>query len=232
MRTCEKSFREKHRRHPSYKRAQLDKKRQKVQIPLYWCCCGWVAHKPFPHARTNGSCPKTKVREAARQALGLPILSPRGERLTNYVDIISGVLAPVLLISGAGLLSLSIQSRYGRVIDRIREFGTEMRENHPECCSDEIRKKRKKSVAVQTEILLKRGRYLRNSLFSLYLAVLFASLTSFLILLSFFMDIKGTEITFLSIGLGSLVIGMAYAIEDVALSYKAVELEIKLEELL
>ncbi len=152
--------------------------------------------------------------------------------MSDYVPIISSVLAPVLLISGAGLLALSIQTRYGRVIDRIREFGFEMRQGHPECCSEETRNRRKKSVVTQTEILLKRGRYLRNSLFSLYLAVLFASLTSFLILLSFMIETKGLEIVLLSVGMLFLVLGMASAIQDVALSYKAVELEIELEKLL
>ena len=152
--------------------------------------------------------------------------------LSDYVEIISSVLAPVLLISGAGLLALSIQTRYGRVIDRIRQFGAEMRKDYPGCCSDEMRKKRQKSVQTQTEILLKRGRYLRNSLFSLYLAVLFASLTSFLIMVSFSMETNGVEVALLSVGLLFLVIGMAYAIADVALSYRAVELEIELEELI
>jgi hypothetical protein len=146
--------------------------------------------------------------------------------------VISGVLAPVLLISGAGLLALSIQSRYGRVIDRIREFGSEMRKEHPDCCSDELRNKRKKSVTTQTALLLKRGRYLRNSLFFLYLAVLFASLTSFVVLASFVIDTRGTEIVLLSLGLFFLVFGMVSAIQDVALSYRAVELEIEMEELL
>ncbi len=152
--------------------------------------------------------------------------------MTTHIDIISGVLAPVLLISGAGLLALSIQTRYGRVIDRIRVFGAEVREDYPECCSPEMREKRKKSVKTQTEILLKRGRYLRNALFFLYLSVLFASITSFIILASFMGDTMGTEVITLSTGLVFLVLGMISAIQDVALSYRAVELEIELEELL
>ena len=152
--------------------------------------------------------------------------------MATHIDIISGVLAPVLLISGAGLLALSIQTRYGRVIDRIREFGAEMRKDHPGCCSEEMRKKRRKSVNTQTELLLKRGRYLRNALFFLYLAVLLASLTSFLILASFVVDTMGLEVFLLSVGMVFLVLGMISAIQDVALSYRAVELEMELEELL
>ena len=132
------------------------------------------------------------------------------------------MLAPVLLISGAGLLALSIQTRYGRVIDRIREFDAEIRSSYPDCGSENIKKRRKESVVTQTKILLKRGKYLRNALFSLYLAVLFASLTSFIILASFFIGTGGAEMALLSTGLLFLVVGMGYAIEDVALSYRAV----------
>ncbi len=150
-----------------------------------------------------------------------------------YAEIISGSLAPVLLISGAGLLALSIQNRYGRVIDRIRNFDLEMRSECSGTCLPEAKEKRKKSVSVQTKILRKRGKYLRNALFFLFLAALFASLTSVVVFLSLLMGYSGAlTLALFSLGLLSLITGMLYAILDVALSYRAIELEIDMENLI
>jgi len=138
--------------------------------------------------------------------------------------IISAALAPILLISGAGLLALSIQNRYGRVIDRIREFNLEMRGG----CRDE---KRRKSIDLQTELLVKRGIFLRNSLFFLFSAVIFASMSSFFILLEALAGISMEVMATLSFSLALLFMftGMLCGIRDVSLSYTAIEKEIEIE---
>ncbi len=144
-------------------------------------------------------------------------------------EIISAALAPILLISGAGLLALSIQNRYGRVIDRIREFNTEMRTFCRDCENDA--EKRKKSIDLQTELLTKRGIYLRNALLLLFVTVLLASLSSVFILLE---AISSSSLEFLatvsfSLALLSMFAGILFAIMDVALSYRAIEVEIEIE---
>ncbi len=139
-------------------------------------------------------------------------------------EIISAALAPILLISGAGLLALSVQNRYGRVIDRIRDFDREIR-------NEKIDKKRIESIEVQTGILIKRGRYLRNSLFFLFSTVLLASLSSFFILgeAMTYVRLEFPATLSFSIALISMFTGMFFAILDVALSYRAIEMEIDIE---
>ena len=139
-------------------------------------------------------------------------------------EIISAALAPILLISGAGLLALSIQNRYGRVIDRIREFNLEMRGG----CKNE---RRRKSIGIQTELLVRRGVFLRNSLFSLFSSVIFAALSSFFILLE---AMSGSSMEILAtasfaLALLFMFVGMLFGIMDVALSYTAIEKEIEIE---
>ena len=138
-------------------------------------------------------------------------------------EIISAALAPILLISGAGLLALSIQNRYGRVIDRIREFNTEMREN--------VGERRRESIDIQTELLVKRGAFLRNSLFLLFFSVVLSSLSSFIILLEALMgaSLEPMATIFFSLALLSMFLGMIYAILDVSLSYVAIQKEIEIE---
>ena len=138
-------------------------------------------------------------------------------------EIISAALAPILLISGAGLLALSIQNRYGRIIDRIREFNMELREN--------VSEKRRKSIDIQTELLVKRGVFLRNSLFLLFFSVVLSSLSSFIILLEALLStsLEPMATLFFSLALLSMFTGMIYAILDVSLSYEAIEKEIEIE---
>ena len=50
------------------------------------------------------------------------------ERLVESADVIGlfqSVLVPVLMISGIGLFILLIQTRYGRIVDRIRSINYE-----------------------------------------------------------------------------------------------------------
>src|ERR1039457_3922044 len=48
------------------------------------------------------------------------------------VQILTASIAPVIVISGVGLLLLSITNRYGRVIDRARLLMRELQDSDPE----------------------------------------------------------------------------------------------------
>ncbi|MCD6448713.1 MAG: DUF2721 domain-containing protein [Thermoplasmata archaeon] len=87
----------------------------------------------------------------------------------EVVEILQASLVPIVILSAAGLLSLSMQQRYGRVIDRIRAF-------HEMMVQDVSWKN---LIEKQLDLLIKRGRLLRNSLFFLMLSILFALLSTF-----------------------------------------------------
>src|ERR1017187_2945916 len=48
------------------------------------------------------------------------------------VQILTASIAPVIVISGVGLLLLSITNRYGRAIDRARLLARELSDSDPE----------------------------------------------------------------------------------------------------
>ena len=50
----------------------------------------------------------------------------------SVVQILTASIAPVIVISGVGLLLLSISNRYGRAIDRVRLLARDMSESDPE----------------------------------------------------------------------------------------------------
>jgi hypothetical protein len=59
--------------------------------------------------------------EARALMMGAPAIEIRGSMPTvSVVQILTASIAPVIVISGVGLLLLSITKRYGRVIDRAR----------------------------------------------------------------------------------------------------------------
>ena len=144
------------------------------------------------------------------------------------VEFIQEALAPILLISGAGLISLALQNRYGRVIDRIRQFDDELRRARQS--GDKITDSRFRSVKIQTRTLLRRGLYLRNAMSSLFMAILLASVTSIIVLFQQIMTFEeGVIIGVFGTALVFLLTGAYFAVKEILLSYDAIKTEINTE---
>ena len=129
------------------------------------------------------------------------------------LEILQSSLVPAIILSGAGLISLSLQNRYGRVIDRIRAFHYEM-----------LRKdKASKFAEEQLDILIRRGRLLRNSMTAMLLCILFAVLTTILLLFHSIFSINAFIILlFFFVSLLSLFLAMIFAVIEIFISYDAV----------
>jgi len=148
----------------------------------------------------------------------------------SIIDLIQASLAPLLLISAGGLLALTLQNRYGRIIDRIRVFDEEIRNCYPDC-HEALKERRMKSIKEQTVELLRRGRYLRNSLTCVMASMFLSALTSIFISAQAIAGSFFTPIIFsvFSGALISLLIGVSYAVKEVLLSYDAIQMEIEME---
>jgi len=133
--------------------------------------------------------------------------------MMDLLSILQASLVPAIMLSGAGLISLSLQSRYGRVIDRIRIFHYEILKK------DKI----SKFAEQQLDILIRRGKLLRNSMFGVLLCILFAVLTTiFLLINSIFNVFHSLVLIFFSISLISLLMAMLFAVIEIFISYDAV----------
>ncbi|MFN8211574.1 MAG: DUF2721 domain-containing protein [Bacteroidales bacterium] len=77
------------------------------------------------------------------------------ETLANFTKFLQACITPVALISGVGLLLLTITNRLGRVVDRVRHLVAEL--DQPSARREKIKKN-------EIKILLDRGRLLRNSI--------------------------------------------------------------------
>jgi hypothetical protein len=129
-----------------------------------------------------------------------------------------------------------IQNRYGRVIDRIRIFNQEYFELKRSKSSSKYGadyERRIEEIKVQVIMLMKRGNYLKLSLFSLFSGILSFILTSFLIFSAYLLEISEVYpivIATFSVGLLLIIVGVLYAVREVAISYAAVVHEIKSEQ--
>lgn len=154
----------------------------------------------------------------------------------GLIQLIEATIVPAVLISGCGLLCLVIQNRYGRVIDRIRIFNQEHFELKRSKSSSKYGadyEKRIEEVKVQVGMLMKRGNYLKLSLFSLFSGILSFVLTSFLLFSAYLLDVSEiypVVIATFSVGLLFIIVGVLYAVREVAISYSAVIHEIKSEQ--
>lgn len=98
--------------------------------------------------------------------------------LENLSSLIQATLAPAVLISACGLLCLVIQNRYGRVIDRIRIFNQEhfeLKRSKSSSKYGDDYEKRIEEIKIEVGMVMKRGNYLRLSLFSLFSGILSSS---------------------------------------------------------
>lgn len=154
----------------------------------------------------------------------------------EIIALIQATIAPDVLISGCGLLCLVIQTRYGRVVDRIRLFNQEHFELKRTKSSSKYGadyEKRIQEIKTEVSMLVKRGNFLRLSLFGLFSAILGFILTSFLLFSAYLLntsDLYSVAIVTFSAGLLLLILGIIFATREVAVSYAAVIHETRSEQ--
>lgn len=141
----------------------------------------------------------------------------------DVVPILQVAIGPVILISGIGLLLLSMTNRFGRVIDRSRQLSralggaTEADRPH---------------IASQLQILSVRARLVRLAITLAAISVLLAAI---LIIVLFLTALLGLEIAgFLSAlfiaCMVTLIMSIVVFIRDVNLSLAALRLELAANE--
>lgn len=140
------------------------------------------------------------------------------EPIDSFVKFLQSSISPIVLISGVGLLLLSLSNRLGRTTDRSRDIVKELRE-----INDEKGKKRR---IVQLNILYRRSKILRFSIVSIAFSILTSSLIIPILLI---MNLFVVDLTIIGIFLFLLsILGMITSaillFIDVTLSLKALEI--------
>jgi len=142
--------------------------------------------------------------------------------MTNVqlIQALQGSIAPCVLISGDGLLLLSLSNRLSRPIERIRHLCDVIKAN-PQ--GDH------RAAQEQIQILYKRGEHLRSAIACIILSIV---LISFIVLLLFFDAFYAWPMTFLIniffiSSLVFLTISMVFFLLDIYGSLDSLKIEIR-----
>lgn len=155
---------------------------------------------PAKRAASLGSMPSVPVRE--------------------LIPVLQVAIGPVILISGVGLLLLSLTNRFARAVDRSRQLGREMRE------ATETQRQR---LGRQVEILYRRARLIRLAIIMAVLSMLLVAVLIIVLFLTVLMKREvGLAITLLFIGcMAALIVSLLAFIRDIQLSLHALRLELE-----
>jgi hypothetical protein len=140
--------------------------------------------------------------------------------LHELIPVLQVAIGPVILISGVGLLLLSMTNRFGRVIDRSRDLALDVRSS-PEADRARLR--------AQLAILATRANRLRQAIALAILSLLFAAI---LVIVLFVAALRGwewgTPVALIFIGcMGTLIASLVAFLLDINLSLVAVRLELR-----
>jgi len=140
-------------------------------------------------------------------------------QLTQLTAILQASISPVALISGVGLLLLSLTNRFGRTTDRARALHARIHAAPPG---------ESDSLNVQIRILYRRSLILRASIGLAAASILCASLLIATLFLAYLFRAPVQEAVAMLFGLSffALVASLVLFIEDMGLSLKALRLEL------
>ena len=139
-------------------------------------------------------------------------------KLSELIPVLQIAVGPVILISGVGLLLLSLTNRFGRAVDRSRQLSREIRESG---ATDRL------ELTRQVDILFRRAELIQLAIILAATSMLFAAV---LIITLFFTALFQWElaipVSLLFICcLASLIASIVMFIMDIRLSLKALKLE-------
>jgi len=139
--------------------------------------------------------------------------------LEQIVPALKLSIGPVILISGAGLVLLSMTNRYARVIDRARTLAETLRQNSSG---------KSERVHSQIQIIAQRARNLRLAIACVSISLLLAGVLVISLFLITLLQIHavGLIIVFFTLCMAALSLGLIIFILDVNQSMAALKIEL------
>ena len=136
------------------------------------------------------------------------------------VEFFQSTISPLVLISGVGLILLSLTNRLARTIDRSRGLVAEIRDPS----SNDINNKK-----TQLRILVRRSYILKYSITSISFSILSSSLIIpvLLIMYIFHFDLTTLGKLLFLLSIIGIILSAIFLFIDVSLTLKALEFEVK-----
>jgi hypothetical protein len=141
------------------------------------------------------------------------------ESIQSFIQFLQSCITPVALISGVGLILLSLTNRLGRTIDRSRMLVMELEKN-------DVTKRETKIT--ELKILYRRSRILRSSIasisFSIFSSTLIIPVLFIMSITEINLRMAGVVLFILSIF--AIIISSILLLADIILTLKALEHEV------
>lgn len=141
--------------------------------------------------------------------------------LNDLIPILQVSIGPVILISGVGLLLLTMTNRFGRIIDRSRQFCDQLLAGNDS-------EQHKKNIENQLKVLLRRANIVRAAIALAGLSALLAALLIIVLFLNSLLQlgfILLISILF-SICMLCLIGSLIFFIADINISLTVIKLEV------
>lgn len=141
--------------------------------------------------------------------------------VSSLLPIIQASTTPVILISGMGLLLLTMTNRMGRIVDRTRIYAAELRKAGPEA---------RKKLEQQLELTWRRAKVVRLALTFATTSMLLAAALIGAIFLSAVMrtDLSWLMILLFLAAIAAVIAALVVFLRDIFMSLAALRLEVHL----
>lgn len=138
----------------------------------------------------------------------------------ELIKFLQSCITPIALISGVGLVLLTLSNRLGRSIDRTRMLVKELEQVE---CNNRFGKEN------QIQILYTRNKLIRNSIICVVMSMVSGALLipilAFTYITKIDLTVMGETVFIISILFN--IVGMRYFISDIKLNLKALKIEAK-----
>jgi len=142
------------------------------------------------------------------------------EITNSLVEFFQSSISPLVLISGVGLILLSLTNRLARTIDRSRGLVAEIEKENSE---------NKENKRIQLRILVKRSYILKYSIVSISFSILCSSLIIPVLLAMnlYQVNLESIGMSFFMLSVSGIILSAIFLFIDVSLTLKALEYEVK-----
>jgi len=141
--------------------------------------------------------------------------------MSDFDPILQATLTPVALISGVGLLLLSMVNRYNHALDRTRQL---LRDRQ------RVRNGRSKILEQSIQIIYARCRIMKNAILCTTISIFFSGSMIFLTALEGLIGVAFTAVKgiFLLLSVGLIVAATVLFVIDVLYSLHAIRIDIEI----
>lgn len=138
----------------------------------------------------------------------------------ELIHVLQAAVSPVVLISGVGLVILSMTNRLARVVDRSRQLGDLRHRAGPEA---------RPRLEAQLRILVRRARLLRRAISFATLSVLMAAILVIDLFITAYLALNAAlvAVVLFCLCLVALIVSLVAFLQDIHLALVALDLELE-----